>query len=274
MTGPPPPPVEKSVTRSAQRRRLSRSMLSGASGPSRCRKPCRQSAYKQIPRTNLPRSLGTTSSGTGTTGTGDHRHRSRRHRDDGHGDHRRGNHGRRYYRHRSRRHGDRPAFDGCSDVCSPDPSWHPVEFVTLSYSLNCDPTSGTLIDPGAACAAIAQNPNMFVARPPVGCLELGASFSISGVYDGRDVDVGFTECADVELGGWASFLPTEKTLSEVSINHGIGPFTLGESESAAQGLVSAGAAIGTAGGLDVYKPSGGLPGLVSGAVAGPVHKTG
>ena len=59
------------------------------------------------------------------------------------------------------------------------------------------------------------------------------------------------------------FLADEKTLSEVSINHGIGPFTLGESESAVQGLLSGGAPIGTAGGLDVYKPSGGLAGLIS-----------
>ena len=104
---------------------------------------------------------------------------------------------------------------------------------------------------------------MFVARPPVVCLEAGASVSISGVYDGQEVDVGFIECADVELAGGRLSCQTEKTLSAVSLDHGIGLFTLGESESAVRACWQAAAPIGTAGGLDVYKPTGGLRGLIS-----------
>ena len=126
--------------------------------------------------------------------------------------------------------------------------------LALQYSLNCDPTSGTMIDPAAACAALRRNPSMLSTRIPSGrrrCKESPRSLSVTGVYARRQVNVDISECGDVDLGGWSRFLP-EEDLDDVSIDHGIGPFTLGEQASSLRALLAS-APNGTAGGLDVRR---------------------
>ena len=174
---------------------------------------------------------------------------------------------------------------GCSSASKVEPSasagtgvlqivWHPGIFVALTYSLNCDPASGTLIDPGGVCAEISRNLSMVGSPEPTEegprCMEPTSSVKISGVYDRREVNVRFSRCGDPDMGGWERVLPTE-TLSEVSIDRGIGPFRLGESESAARALLAARAPIGKAGGLDVYKPEGGPDGLISVSCGDRLH---
>ena len=102
-------------------------------------------------------------------------------------------------------------------------------------------------------------------------MEPTSLLKVSGVYDRREVNVGFSRCGDPDMGGWERLLPTE-TLSEVSIDRGIGPFRLGESESAARALLAARAPIGTAGGIDVYKPEGGSDGLISVSCGDRLHQ--
>lgn len=131
----------------------------------------------------------------------------------------------------------------------------------LSYTLNCNPASGTLIDPRVACEAITKNPSMVFAitkpvamcSPPPG---VASGVSVSGVYDRRKVKVDLGTCTQghgaVEV-SWQRFLPTEKQLDEISIDHGIGPLALGGSESAVGTLLVA-SPPATIEGLAVYEP--------------------
>ena len=89
------------------------------------------------------------------------------------------------------------------------------------------------------------------------CEDRDASVSVTGVYDQQKV-AGGSSCS---LGAWRPFLPKDEPLEQVSLDHGIGGFTLGRSESAVRGLLAGTTPLGTAGGLDVYEPTGGLPGL-------------
>ena len=127
------------------------------------------------------------------------------------------------------------------------------EGIGLSYSLSCNPTSGTFADPVAVCADIAQDPNMVFERPAAGhSCPAGLDFvEVSGEYDGLAVKLTESPCgADGALGVWASFLPSVLQEDAVSVDHGIGPFTLGEEESSAATLL--GHPSGAAGGLNVY----------------------
>ena len=129
-------------------------------------------------------------------------------------------------------------------------------FSELNYSLNCDPPSGTIVDPAEVCALIAREPGMVFAKrygdhscPP------SSSLSVSGEYDGRPVKVGFSPCAfgpDYQ-GSWERFLPTEAQENEVSVDRAIGPFALRDTRSSVEGLLAR-APAATAGGLYVYHP--------------------
>ena len=44
--------------------------------------------------------------------------------------------------------------------------YHVEELPQLNYSLSCNPTSGTVIDPAAACAEISRNGSMLGSPPP------------------------------------------------------------------------------------------------------------
>ena len=134
--------------------------------------------------------------------------------------------------------------------------YHVESFPALSYSLSCNPTSGTVIEPVAACEEISRNPSMRGLPPPYGdhsCPSGEPSVKVSGEYDQQDVKVSFSPCAYGDEGQplWEKFLPTESQLNAVTPDRAIGPFTLGEEESTLNALL--GEPSGTAGGLDVYK---------------------
>jgi hypothetical protein len=111
------------------------------------------------------------------------------------------------------------------------------------YSLRCDPASGTLPHAGAACAAIAKEPELVLAGPgrnhscPAGL----PGVTVRGDYLGRHVEVGFSACASrpgdlVER--WSSLLPAALQRQErVRLDRGFGLFRLGERRSALQGLL-------------------------------------
>ena len=138
--------------------------------------------------------------------------------------------------------------------------WYPFDFVPLTYSLNCDPISGTLIDPSAACAEIARNPSMLAAPTEAegeDCEDRDASVSVTGVYDQQKV-AGGSSCSS--LGSLAA-LPAERRTARTGQP---GPWDRGF--HAWQKRIGCTGFIGrqlprTAGGLDVYEPTGGLPGL-------------
>jgi hypothetical protein len=118
---------------------------------------------------------------------------------------------------------------------------------SLTFSLRCDPASGTLARVSAACAAIALNPGMIPGLPvsttPVHC-SLPAdskppppafSVAVTGTYSGQPVVA--EACFDEEA--WLPFLPTAEELDQVSIDRGIGPVSLGEPAAAVRYLLGA-----------------------------------
>jgi hypothetical protein len=77
---------------------------------------------------------------------------------------------------------------------------HPYDgFAELTYTLNCDPASGTLLDPAAACAEISRYPGMvFEGALYAGSCGVGttAGLSVTGEYEGRPVNVEFFTCSE------------------------------------------------------------------------------
>jgi hypothetical protein len=116
-------------------------------------------------------------------------------------------------------------------------------FGTESYSLRCDPTSGTLPHAGAACAAIAKGPELVLAGPgrDHSCPEGLSSVRVRGNYLGRHVDVGFSPCVSRPgnlLERWLSLLPAALRRQEhVRLDRGFGLFKLGERRSTVLGLL-------------------------------------
>jgi hypothetical protein len=118
---------------------------------------------------------------------------------------------------------------------------------SLTYSLRCDPSSGTLPRASAACAAIALNPGMIPGRPapalPADCT-LPAdssppaplfSIAVTGTYRGQPV--AREACFDEEA--WLPFLPSFEALDRVRIDRGIGAVSLGESVASVRYLLGA-----------------------------------
>jgi hypothetical protein len=138
--------------------------------------------------------------------------------------------------------------------------WHAYDgFAGLTYTLNCDPASGTLPDPAAACAEISRYPGMvFEGASYAGSCGQGppsSGLSVSGKYEARRVKVEFFTCSegDAYEANWKHVLPTEKQENEVGIDRAIGPFALGATRASVEALLSSFPAA-SAGNLAVYHP--------------------
>jgi hypothetical protein len=131
-------------------------------------------------------------------------------------------------------------------------------FSELNYTMNCDPASGTLPDPVAACAEISRHPGMVVEGAHVGggSCPPSSSLSVSGEYEGRAVEAEFSPCGAGSYHyqqAWEHLLPTGRQENEVSIDRAVGPFALGETRSSVEALLAR-APAGIAGGLYLYHP--------------------
>jgi hypothetical protein len=135
----------------------------------------------------------------------------------------------------------------------------------LHYTLNCEPTSGSLPGAARACAAIAANPEMVlgVPEPPVeGPRPLKAAFAcpapsetleITGTFHGTPVH---TTAGDTCFGGrtlalWTSFFPSPVYLREVRVDRGLQALQLGQTHASAAALL--GPPTSHAGAASVYK---------------------
>ncbi len=111
------------------------------------------------------------------------------------------------------------------------------------YRLRCDPPSGTLPHPQAACAAIAGEPELVLAGPGVdhSCPAGVSGVRVRGEYLGQHVDVGFSPCSSQPgdpLERWLSLLPAALQHQErVRLDHGFGLFSLGERRAAVLSLL-------------------------------------
>jgi hypothetical protein len=135
------------------------------------------------------------------------------------------------------------------------------------YSLRCDPASGTLPDPRAACAAIAKEPELALAGPGQdhSCPEGVSSVSVRGDYRGQSVDVGFSPCVSRPgdlLERWLALLPAAlQHQQRVRPDRRFGLFNLGERRATVLGLLLR--PWEQLGGLSIYRPE-----LVEGAARG------
>ena len=229
----------------------------------KCRKPRRHSARKGVPSTHLPTTprtgspttgagttdtgttgtgtAGTGTTGTGTTGTGT----------TGTGTAGTGTTG-------TGTTGTGTGFPSAADggTALQIVYTNREGFSDLTYTLTCDPASGTIAEPAAVCAQIASQPEMVFAEPygDHSCPPSSA-LSVSGEYGGRAVKVTFSPCAfgpDYQ-GSWERFLPTEAEQNEIGIDRAVGPFALGETQSSVEALLARPPA-GTPNGLYVYHP--------------------
>jgi len=128
-------------------------------------------------------------------------------------------------------------------------------FGTETYRLNCDPVSGTLPDPAAACSAISNDPQLVLSGPGTdhSCPAFTPGVEVRGTYDGQQVDVGFSGCLsgqDDSIGRWIALLPSQQQ-NRVRLDRGLGPLHLGEKASAVRTLF--GPAQTTLSGVDVYR---------------------
>ncbi len=111
------------------------------------------------------------------------------------------------------------------------------------YSLRCDPVSGTLPHPRAACAAIANEPELVLAGPgrEHSCPAGVSGVRVRGDYLGQRVDATFSPCSTRpgdQLGRWLSLLPaTLERQEHVRLDHGFGLFGLGERRATVLGLL-------------------------------------
>jgi hypothetical protein len=126
----------------------------------------------------------------------------------------------------------------------------------LHYRLSCQPPSGTLSRPRAACAAIARVPAMLFPPAQTGgprsCPPPHWSLAVTGSYRGRRVDASFfSPCGEAAIGGlWLAYLPSPQQLERVDVDRGLGPLHLGEPAASARDLL--GPPTERKGSLDVY----------------------
>jgi hypothetical protein len=126
------------------------------------------------------------------------------------------------------------------------------------YSLRCDPASGTLPNPRAACAAIAKTPELVLAGPGRNhsCPEGVSSVSVRGDYRGQSVDVDFSPCTSrpgEPLERWLALLPAAlQHQQRVRPDRGFALFGLGERRTTVLGLLRR--PWEQLGGLSVYRP--------------------
>jgi hypothetical protein len=130
-----------------------------------------------------------------------------------------------------------------------------------TYRLNCDPASGTLPDPGAACSAIAADPQLVLSGPGIdhSCPAFEPAIEVRGSYQGQQVDVGFSPCLSSPdndaIIRWLALLPWRQQnlvrLDSVRLDRGLGPLRLGESASTARRLL--GPPQTTLGNVEVYR---------------------
>jgi len=117
---------------------------------------------------------------------------------------------------------------------------------SLTYTVRCEPASGTIARPAAACAAIAREPGMIPgasAKPPASCSPAGAgvevqpprsfSVAVAGTYHGKSVEQGVC----FEERAWLRFLPSQEALDRVRVDRGVGVVSLGQSESSVRALL-------------------------------------
>ena len=135
-----------------------------------------------------------------------------------------------------------------------------VAWPTETYRLNCDPASGSLPDPAAACSAIAADPQLVLSGPGVdhSCPAFTPGIEVRGSYEGQQVDVGFSGCLsgqDDAISRWLALLPWRQQnlvrLDSLRLDHGLGPLHLGESASTARKLL--GPPQTTLSNVDVYR---------------------
>lgn len=137
------------------------------------------------------------------------------------------------------------------------------------YSLRCQPASGTLPHPGAACAAIAEEPQLALAGPGQdhSCPAGVPGIRVRGDYRGQSVDVGFSACTSRPgnlLERWLALLPaTLQHQEHVRPDRGFGLFSLGERRTIVSGLLLH--PWEQLGGLSVYRPE-----LVERVSRGPI----
>jgi subtilisin inhibitor-like len=84
------------------------------------------------------------------------------------------------------------------------------DVVDVHFSLRCDPAGGTLPHPKAACEALEAHPEM--TEPPeetgtcAGSDGIPPSVSVTGLFHGREVNVGVRSCDHPEARGHAATL--------------------------------------------------------------------
>lgn len=82
-----------------------------------------------------------------------------------------------------------------------------------SYSLSCEPDSGTAPHPQAICTALKTNPNLLVGGPGLdhSCPAGARAFRVTGSFRGYPVDASFSACSWVPgqgdgLNGWSELM--------------------------------------------------------------------
>jgi hypothetical protein len=128
-------------------------------------------------------------------------------------------------------------------------------FGTETFQLHCDPLSGTLPDPAAACSAIANDPQLVLSGPGTdhSCPAFTPGVDVRGTYNGQQVDVAFSGCLsgqDDSIGRWIALLGAQQQ-NRVRLDRGLGPLSLGEKASVVHTLL--GPAQTTLSGVEVYR---------------------
>ena len=130
----------------------------------------------------------------------------------------------------------------------------PTGFGQETYSLACDPASGSMPNPRAVCSAISRNPGMVLSGPgrDHSCPP-EAYVHVRGTFRRRHVDVTFSYCLARQgdyTSRWLALLPTTAQEDRVRLDRGLGPLHLGEAASAVHALL--GRANTKSSGIDVY----------------------